>query len=139
MRIQYCHFIFVFWLHYYLNSPFTTNNILSSLGGFPDNSVGEESSCNAGDPGLIPGSGRSVGERDRLPTPVFWPEEFHGLYSPQGCKELDMTERFSLSFLFVQLYSFSPFSLPLLCFCCLKLFCCFTIIFLCCEFIIKLK
>ena len=30
--------------------------------GFPDSSVGEESSCNAGDPGLIPGSGRSTGE-----------------------------------------------------------------------------
>ena len=30
--------------------------------GFPDNSVGKESACNAGDPGLIPGSGRSPGE-----------------------------------------------------------------------------
>ena len=38
-------------------------------GGFPCSSVGKESPCNAGDPGLIPGSGRS--ERDRLPTPVF--------------------------------------------------------------------
>ena len=26
-----------------------------------------------------------------LPTPVFWPREFHGLYSPWGHKELDMT------------------------------------------------
>ena len=30
--------------------------------------------------------------REWLPTPVFWPGEFHGLYSPWGCKELDMTE-----------------------------------------------
>ena len=30
--------------------------------GFPDSSVGKESACNAGDPGLIPGSGRSTGE-----------------------------------------------------------------------------
>ena len=30
--------------------------------------------------------------RERLPTPVFWPGEFHGLYSPQGHKELDMAE-----------------------------------------------
>ena len=30
--------------------------------------------------------------RERLPTPVFWPEEFHGLYSLWGHKELDMTE-----------------------------------------------
>ena len=34
---------------------------------------------------------------DRLPTPVFWPGEFHGLYSPWGRKELDMTEGLSLS------------------------------------------
>ena len=31
--------------------------------------------------------------RERLPTPVFWPGEFHGLYSPWGRKELDTTER----------------------------------------------
>ena len=30
--------------------------------GFPDSSVGKESACNAGDPSLIPGSGRSTGE-----------------------------------------------------------------------------
>ena len=29
---------------------------------FPDSSVGEESACNAGDPGLIPGLGRLAGE-----------------------------------------------------------------------------
>ena len=28
--------------------------------GFPDSSVGKESACNAGDPGLIPGWGRSA-------------------------------------------------------------------------------
>ena len=32
------------------------------LEGFPDGSVGKESACNAGDPCLIPGSGRSPGE-----------------------------------------------------------------------------
>ena len=31
--------------------------------GFPDSSVGKELACNAGDPGLIPESGRSPGER----------------------------------------------------------------------------
>ena len=30
--------------------------------GFPGSSVGKESTCNAGDPGSIPGSGRSAGE-----------------------------------------------------------------------------
>ena len=29
---------------------------------FLDRSVGKESTCNAGDPGLIPGLGRSAGE-----------------------------------------------------------------------------
>ena len=85
----------------------------------PRYSAGKESACNAGDPGLIPGSGRCSGEgnssplqyfwaspvaqqwrirlqcrrpgfdpwvgkmpwrRERLPTPVFWPRGFHGLY-----------------------------------------------------------
>ena len=36
---------------------------------------------------------RSPGEGERLPTPVFWPGEFHGQYSPRGHKELDTTER----------------------------------------------
>ena len=36
---------------------------LSSLRkGFPGSSAGKESSCNAGNPGSIPGSGRSAGE-----------------------------------------------------------------------------
>ena len=35
--------------------------------------------------------------RERLATPVFWPEEFHGLYSPWGHKEMDTTKRLSLS------------------------------------------
>ena len=30
--------------------------------GFPDSSAGKESTCNAGNPGSIPGSGRSTGE-----------------------------------------------------------------------------
>ena len=38
-------------------------------------------------------------EKERLPTPVFWPGEFHQLYSPWGCKESDTTERISLSHL----------------------------------------
>ena len=57
----------------------------------------EESTCNAGDLGSIPGLGRSPGEGNGLPTPVFWPGEFHGLYSPWSHKESDTTERLSLS------------------------------------------
>jgi len=39
-----------------------------------------------GDLGSIPGLGRSTGE-GKAPVPVFWPREFHGEYSPWGCKE----------------------------------------------------
>ena len=44
---------------------------------------------------------RSLGWEDLLEKgtatpPVFWPGEFHRLYSPWGHKELDMTKRFSL-------------------------------------------
>ena len=35
--------------------------------GFPDGSDGEESACNAGDLGLIPGSRRSSGEENGNP------------------------------------------------------------------------
>ena len=104
---------------------------------FLDRSVGKESTCNAGGPGSIPGSGKSSGEgivyplhyswaslvaqlvknllamwetwvwslgweipwrSERLPTPVFWPGEFHGLYSPWGRKELDMKSDFHFHF-----------------------------------------
>ena len=100
--------------------------------GLPDNSVGKETSCGAGDPCSILWLGRSTGEgigyplqyswaslvaqlvknlpamqetwigkipwrRERLPTPVFWPGEFHGLNSPWGHKESDTTGWLSLS------------------------------------------
>ena len=39
--------------------------------GFPGSSAGKESACKSGDPGWIPGSGKSTGEGNRLPTPVF--------------------------------------------------------------------
>ena len=44
--------------------------------GFPGNSGGKESSCNAEDPGSIsgsiPGSGRSPGEGIGYPLQCFW-------------------------------------------------------------------
>ena len=36
-------------------------------------------------------------EKGKATTPVFWAKECHGLCSPWGRKELDMTERLSLS------------------------------------------
>ena len=35
-------------------------------------SVGKESACNAGDPGSIPGSGRSTGEGINYPLQYSW-------------------------------------------------------------------
>ena len=56
--------------------------------GFPGGSVGEESACNAGDMGLIPGLGRSPGEGQGNPLQysgeywrISWTEEPGGLPS----------------------------------------------------------
>ena len=40
--------------------------------GCPDSSVGKESSCNAGDPSSIPGSGRYAGEGKGYPLQYSW-------------------------------------------------------------------
>ena len=68
-----------------------------SLLGFPSGSDGKESTCNAGDVCLGDLGWEDPLEKERLPTTVFWPEEFHGLYSLWDCKESDTTERLSLS------------------------------------------
>ena len=39
---------------------------------FPDSSVGKECTCNAGDPGLIPGLGRSAGKGIGYPLQYSW-------------------------------------------------------------------
>ena len=39
---------------------------------FPGSSSGEESACNAGDPGLVPGFGRSTGEGIGYPLQYSW-------------------------------------------------------------------
>ena len=62
--------------------------------GFPGGSVGKKSACDTGDLDLIPGLGRSPGWREWLPTPLFWPGEFHEQrslagYSPRDHKGLD--------------------------------------------------
>ena len=47
--------------------------------GFPDSSVGEESACNSGDPGSIPGLGRSAGEG------IGYPLQYSGWESFMDC------------------------------------------------------
>ena len=49
------------------------------------------SAYNVGDPGSIPGLGRSPGEGKRYALQVFWSGEFHGLCSPWGRKDWDTT------------------------------------------------
>ena len=36
--------------------------------------------------------GKIPWRKEWLPTPVFWPGEFHGLYNPWDCKESDTTQ-----------------------------------------------
>ena len=86
-------FFFSFWDPYNVNVD--VFNVVPW--DFTGCSAGKESACNAGELGSIPGLGRSPGRRQRLPTPVFWPREVHGLYSPWSHKELDTAERLSLS------------------------------------------
>ena len=47
------------------------NNATMNM-GFPDSSAGEESTCNAEEPGSIPGSGRSAGEGIGYPLQCSW-------------------------------------------------------------------
>jgi len=53
-------------------------------------SVGKESTCNAGDLGLIPGLGRSSGKEKGYPVQCSGLE--NSMDSPWVCKELDTTE-----------------------------------------------
>ena len=65
--------------------------------GLPCGSVSKESAFNAGDPGSIPGSGRSLGEGNDNPLQYSCRGEFHRQrslvdYSPWGHKESETTE-----------------------------------------------
>ena len=64
---------------------------------FPGSSDGKESACNAGDPGLIPGSGRSPGEGNCNPLQYSCLENptDRGAWqvTPHEVAESDMTER----------------------------------------------
>ena len=56
-------------------------------------------------PGFYTWVGKIPWRRERPPTPVFWPGEFHGLYSPWGCTESDTTECLSLAYAYVSIYT----------------------------------
>ena len=50
--------------------------------GFPAGSVSQESACSAGDPSLIPESGRIPKNAKWQPTAVFLPRQSHGQRNP---------------------------------------------------------
>ena len=55
------------------------SRIYDIMQGFPDSSVGKDSACNAGDPGLIPGAGRAPGEGKGCPL------QYSGLENSMDC------------------------------------------------------
>ena len=59
------------WVHFWSPNSILLMNTSVLMLGFPDSSVGKQSACNAEDPGLIPGSGRSAGEGTGYPLQHF--------------------------------------------------------------------
>ena len=76
-------------------SIFQHKTMTSERKGFPGASTGKDSAMQ--ETWVQSRVGKTPWRRERLSTSVFWPEEFHGLYNPWGHKELDTTERLSLS------------------------------------------
>ena len=65
--------------------------------GSPNSSVGKESACNSGGPGLIPGLGRSPGEGIGYPLQYSGLQNAMDLYSPWGHEESGTNDPLSLS------------------------------------------
>ena len=63
---------------------FSMNQQILNTRGFPHSSVGKESTCNTGDLGSIPGSGRSPGKRNVNPHQYSCLENPHGQRSLAG-------------------------------------------------------
>ena len=102
----------------FTQSPLIWILILSqrlTLWDFPGGSDSKKLDYNAGDLGLIPGSGRSPWRREWQAAPVFLPGESHGqrslagygLYSPWGHKKSHMTEWLALSLSFLSQNTFT--------------------------------
>ena len=58
--------------------------------GFPYSSVGKESACNAEDPSLIPGLGRSAGEGIGCPLQYSWASLVPQLVKESACNVGDL-------------------------------------------------
>ena len=61
-----------------------------SIKSFPDSSVGKESACNAGNPGMIPRSGRSTGEGIGYPLQYSWASLVAQLVKESACNARDL-------------------------------------------------
>ena len=75
---------------------------------FPGGSDGKASACNEGDPGSIPGLGRSLEKEmaihsSTLAWKIPWTEDPDRL-SPWGLKDSDTTERLHFHFHFLYIY-----------------------------------
>ena len=81
----------------YLFAAFDMTLGTPSLKGFPGGSAGKKIHLQCERPEFDSWVGKISWRKERLPTPVFLPGEFHGLYNPWGHKELDTTEQLSLS------------------------------------------
>ena len=68
-----------FYFYTYMLVFILTKNYMYPYMCLPNGSHSIESTCNAGDPGWIPGLGKSPGKKWQ-PTPVFLPGEFHGTW-----------------------------------------------------------
>ena len=62
---------------------------MSIIGASPGNSVGKESACNAGDPGLIPWLGRSAGEGKGYSLQYSWASLVAQLVKNSACNAGD--------------------------------------------------
>ena len=118
------HFTSLRLLHIYSFPSQNLSNSRNNDRGFPCGSAGKESTCSAGDPCSVPGSGRSVGEGIGYPLQYSWASVVAQLVTNPsamwetwvrslawkerlptpvfwpgelGHKELDTTERLSLS------------------------------------------
>ena len=85
--------------------------------GFPGGSDGEESACNVGDLGSIPGPRRSPGEENGNPLQYSCLENPHGQrslagYSQWGHKMSDTTERLSTAHAYIYIYTDTHKSVP---------------------------
>ena len=63
---------------------------MSSFPGFPGGAVVKNLPAKAGDMGSISGLGRSPGEGNGKPTPVFLPGKTHGQRGPGGLQSMGL-------------------------------------------------